>query len=110
MTFLERFDTQMGVSLSLKPIDADDAVRKGGRGPTWWSLRFRQVDVRAQLYEQAVGGAKRLDRALERTYGEADTGESVEDNMKRMAAFWGEEQRKLQNKAARYAIPHDWRR
>jgi len=109
MTYLERFDTQLGAALELTPIDAHDSEKKGGRGRSWWSLRFRQVDARARAYRSAVADAQQIDRRMEATYGEAANGGSVEDFVKRLSKFMDEAQRKLQNKAARYAVPRSWR-
>jgi len=110
MSFLERFRTQMGGQLALEPIDAGDRDTKGGRGRAWWSLRFRQVRARLQTYQSLMNRAKALDREVESQFGRSASGDNLEDMMQRLAEFMEAEQSKLQNQAARAAVPLEWRR
>lgn len=110
MTYLERFRTRMGASLELEPIDANDRERRGGRGPTWWRLRFRQTTGRLEAYESMVRRAKEADREIEAAIGKSASGDSLEDMIRRLTEFVEDEQTKLRNAAARAAVPHEWRR
>jgi hypothetical protein len=100
----------MGRQLELEPIDANDREKKGGRGPTWWKLRFRQVDARLRAYESLLGRAKALDRQVEAQFGTSASGDDLEDMMKRLRDFMEAEQTKLRTQAARAAVPLEWRR
>ena len=110
MTFLERFRTRMSSQLELEPIDANDREKKGGRGRTWWRLRFRQVDARLRAYESLLGRAKALDRQVEAQFGTSASGDDLEDMMKRLRDFMEAEQTELRTQAARAAVPLEWRR
>jgi clan AA aspartic protease (TIGR02281 family) len=110
MTFLERFHTRMGADLALEPIDARDAETKGGRGRSWWSLRFRQVRARLDGYRALLGTAKARDREIEASIGRSASGESLENMIERLTTFMEAEHERLQNAAARAAVPHAWRR
>jgi hypothetical protein len=110
MTFLERFRVSVGRSLDLVPIDADDPVRKGGHGASWWRLRFRQTDARMRAYRSMAASARDVDRQIEAAFGQSADGESYAKAVARLQAFFEAEKRKLRNHAARHAVPMEWRR
>lgn len=110
MTFLERFQSRLGGSLELEPIDAQDREKRGGRGRSWWSLRFRQVDARLQAYRHLIGRAKAADRQIEASIGTSATGDNLEDMIERLTEFMEAEATKLRTRAARAAVPLEWRR
>jgi len=110
MSYLERFDAQMGHRLELEPVDADDPEKRGGRGRSWWRLRFRQVDARLDAYRSLVAVARSADRKIESSIGTSASGDSLEDMVERLTEFMKTSQRRLRQSAARAAVPLDWRR
>lgn len=110
MTFLERFRARVGRQLELEPVDADDRARRGGRGPSWWRLRFREFGQRKPAFERAIRAAKKADRQTRRTYGRDPSGRTITKSLERLKAFLDAAERRLKNEAARHAVPRAWRR
>ncbi|MGF1511050.1 MAG: TIGR02281 family clan AA aspartic protease [Myxococcota bacterium] len=110
MTFLERFRYRLGASLELEPIDQNDPEKRGGHGPSWWRLRFRQTDARLRAYERMLPEARSADRSIEASIGVSPDGNNLTRHTERLRAFFLEEKRALDHEAARYAVPLNWRR
>lgn len=110
MTYLERFDARIGRSLELVPVDAEDEERRGGRGRTWWSMRFRAMNARKPAFQRAMESAEAHDRRTERAYGRSATGENMSSMMQTLMRFMEASDRRLRTEAARHAVPESWRR
>jgi clan AA aspartic protease (TIGR02281 family) len=111
MSYLERFRFTLGArALELTPIDQSDTPKPGGRGQSWWQLRFRRTKERVDGYERLVAAAREHDQRTAREIGTSLSGVTVEDLMKRLRSFADDEQQELDNAAARAGVPREWRR
>jgi clan AA aspartic protease (TIGR02281 family) len=111
MSFLERFRWSLDRGeLKLTPIDQGENPRPGGRGRSWWSLRFQQTARRLETYQRAVSAAKELDKQAESEIGVDPSGIDTQELMKRLKRMGEEEIEDLNNSAARASVPLEWRR
>ena len=110
MTFLERFKFGFGGrSLELEPPDKDEEKR-GGHGPSWWSLRFKENRERLARYEQMLPAAKDVDESIAGEIGTSPDEITLTEITNRLRNFTQEETDRLSTEAARASVPNEWRR
>ncbi len=108
MSFLERFRYNMGGGkLELTPIDKDDKPKRGGHGKSWWKLRFKKNTDRLRLYERVLPHARKRDSQVV-GYIPGELTES--DRIERLRKFSEKMLDELRIEAARYGVPHEWRK
>jgi clan AA aspartic protease (TIGR02281 family) len=111
MSFLERFRFALDRGeLKLQPIDQAENPRPGGRGRSWWSLRFAQSKRRLDQYQRAMSAAKEIDKQTQSEIGVDASGIDLSEIMRRLKKLEEEELDELTNAAARGSVPLEWRR